>query len=238
METTVQISEQDQQNAKTEVNRVTEWANNLAIKTPEDSTQAQDYISQIKAKKTAIHDKFDPSVRQAHKAWKAAKDLYNFFVDPLEAAERVLKRKVVDYQEDVDRKARKKARDEQAKHDQEERDRQDKLNKQADKAEEKGKPEKAEALRESAQEENYSPPQFLQPQPAMKKGSFFKENWKGRVIDMRATCQAILDNKIPPTLLMGDEKALNAYAKTIKTSMQVPGIKIYVEKTFVSRKAT
>jgi hypothetical protein len=68
------------------------------------------------------------------------------------------------------------------------------------------------------------------------KGVSLRDNWKGRVTDIAAVIQAVADKKIPPTVLKVDESALNQLARSIKNTVNYPGIEFYNDQ-IVSVKA-
>src|SRR3990167_828274 len=99
----LELTSEQKQLVETEVTPIVEAANALVIKTSEDSFNAQNLTKEIKRRRATMHGKFDPPVRAGHLAWKAAKDLYNFFINPYDEAEIIIKRKVVTFQDENDR---------------------------------------------------------------------------------------------------------------------------------------
>lgn len=69
-----------------------------------------------------------------------------------------------------------------------------------------------------------------------KKGVSFKDNWKGRVTNLEAVIQGVVDKKTPPTVLKIDDSTLNQLARSTKNTIQYPGIEFYNDK-IVSVKA-
>lgn len=224
----IQLSQEQKQILETEVEPIIARANALMIRTTDESLQAQEDLKEIKRRYKIIHEKFDPPVRAAHTAWKAAKDLYNFFTEPFVKAEEIVKRKVITFQDEVDRKRREEAARIEAKRQQEERERKAELERQAQAAEAKGKKEKAEALREKA-EVYVAPPAFIAPEAPQAQGTAFKKTWKGEVTDLRALLGAIFNEKAPLNLILINQSALNAYAKAAKNSMPLPGVRFFEE---------
>lgn len=212
-----------------EVQPIVVYANDLTIKNSEDSAGAQSTLKELKRRRAVVHEKFDPAVRAAHQAWKAAKDLYNFFVNPFDEAETLIKRKVVTFESEQERKRQEEARLAEARRLDAERKERERIAEQARKAEEAGKLEKAEALREKA-ENHVTAPVFAPPAAPKVQGSVFKKVWKGELVDMVALCKAIGEGKASPNMVMVNQTAINGHAKANKDGWPLPGV-IFKEET-------
>lgn len=68
------------------------------------------------------------------------------------------------------------------------------------------------------------------------RGVSFKDNWKGRVLNLETVLKAIIDKRIPITVIKIDDSQLNQLARSIKDSVHFPGIEFYNDK-IVSVKA-
>lgn len=228
----LELTSEQKQLVATEVTPIVEKANALVVRTSEQSFEAQGLVKELKRRRAAIHEKFDPPVRAAHAAWKAAKDLYNLFVNPFDEAETIIKRKVVTFESELERKRQEEARLAEAKRQEQERLRREELERQARAAEAKGKLEKAEALREKA-ETVVAPPVFMPPEPPKAEGTGFKKEWKGECYNIMELLGAITQGKAPVTLIEINESALNAAARTYKDTQTIPGVRFF-EKTIMS----
>jgi hypothetical protein len=217
-----------------EVNPTVETANALIVRTTDDSLAAQEVLKQIKTTAKRVYAKFHGPVEAAHTAWKAAKDLENFFMKPFEEAEAIIKRKVVTFQNEIERKRREEAAKIEAKRLEEERKRREELQRQADLAASKGKSEKAEALREAA-DTYVAPPVFQAPEPVQAQGTAFKKTWKAEVTDLPLFLKAVAEGRAPLGVVSINESALNAYAKGVKGTMAVRGIRFYEETSMAVR---
>lgn len=100
----LELTSEQKQLVATEVTPIVEKANALIVRTSEDSFNAQTLVKELKRRRAMIYEKFDPPVRAAHAAWKASKDLFNYFIDPFDSAETIIKRKIVTYEDDAKRK--------------------------------------------------------------------------------------------------------------------------------------
>ena len=101
MVNSLQLNKEQQDLMDKEVSPIILNATALVVTSPEESIIAQGHLKQIKQRRTTFYDKFDIPVKAAHKAWKSAKNLCNFFVDPFDQAERIIKRKIVVYEEKI-----------------------------------------------------------------------------------------------------------------------------------------
>lgn len=220
------LENEQKQLIETEVAPVVKMANALVVKNDDQSNEAQEILKSIKAKRKKVADFFGPMKTAAHAAWKKICSAEGDVDAPLEQAERTVKNKVITYTNEVERKRQEEARLAEAKRQEAERKEREKLEEQAKNAEAKGKSEKAEALREQA-EQVVVQPTFVAPAPAPKtNGAAFKKVWKGECTDLLALCKAIAEGRAPVSLIVASQSEINAYAKVIKDTMQVPGLKI------------
>jgi len=217
-----------------DINPIVKYAKETLIKTVDDSAKAQENIIEIKRRRKVVHEKFDPPVRAAHVAWKKAKDLYNFFVNPFDECETILKRKVITFEDNEQRKREEDQRIAEAKRLEAERKEREILDAKAKKAEEAGKPEKAEALREQSTEVAVQPT-YVPPPPSGVKGTSFKSVWKAEVIDLKTLCRAIADSQASPNLVIPNQTALNQKAKSDRDTMPIAGVRFYEDKVMSSR---
>ena len=220
---------------KSEVSQSLRRANELEIKTEEDNAKAQGYVVCMASFRKRLHERFDPSVRQAHTAWLTTKSLYNSFVQPCDEYNKIVKRKICAFQEMIDRKRRDEARRLEAERKARERKREEELIAKAEVAETNGHTEKAEAYMESA-EDTPPPAPSLPPVESPKvAGSSFREVWVGEITDMRTFCKAVANREVPPSLVTGDQASINSFAKTVKNSMTVQGLRIFPKKVMSAR---
>lgn len=86
-----------------EIAPVLHKANTLAVRTPEDREDARTFVLAVKKAQAEVHEKFDKSVEKTHAAWKEALSLRASFLDPLESAEKTVKRLILNYDADRER---------------------------------------------------------------------------------------------------------------------------------------
>lgn len=228
------LSKDQQEYLDQEISPKVAAATALVVKSAQDSLSAQEVLKEIKTVAKRVYEKFHAPVEAAHGAWKAAKDLENFFMKPFEEAETIIKRKVVAFQQEVERVQREEANRIEAKRLKEERERKEELERQAKAAEAKGNAEKAQALRDNA-EAYVAPVAFVPPVTAKAEGTAFKKTWKAEVTDLPMFLSAVATGRAPLGLIRVDEGALNAYAKGVKGGLHIPGLRFYEEASMAVR---
>ena len=62
------------------------------------------------------------------------------------------------------------------------------------------------------------------------KGVSFRDNWKGRVTNFEMLVQAVVDKKIPISVLQVDKTSLTQLARSVKNSIEYPGVEFYNDK--------
>ena len=62
-----------------------------------------------------------------------------------------------------------------------------------------------------------------------------RDNWKCRVIDIKALCKAIGAGKVPANYVLANETVLNARAKADKETLNIPGCVPYNEPVIAGR---
>jgi len=223
---------EQEKNLQAEVNPMIQGANELVVRTPDQSLAAQELLKAIKGRVKKVEVFFAEMKETAHKHWKSICAKESMFLDPLDEAERIIKRKVVTFQQEIERKQREEAAKIEAKRQEEERVRKEELQRQAEAAAAKGKAEKAEALRAKA-EEYVAPPVFVPPVQAQASGTAFKKVWAAEVTDLPTLLKSIAEGRVPLGLVAINESALQAYARGVKGTMVVPGLKFF-EKTIMA----
>lgn len=198
----------------------------LVVKNDQQSLDAQQILKDIKGRRNRIAEFFAPMKAKAHAAWKEICESESGVDKPLAAAESTIKNKVIAYNNEVEYKRQEEARLAEAKRLEAERKEREKLEAQAKKAEEAGKAEKTEALREKA-ENVVVQPTFTPQAPAPKlEGSSIRKTWKGEAVDIVAICKAVADGRLPASIVAAVPAQVNAYAKLQKTAGVFNGIAI------------
>lgn len=66
-------------------------------------------------------------------------------------------------------------------------------------------------------------------------GITFKTNYSAEVVDVMALARAVIDGKVPAEALKGNYPFINAAAKSLKTAMNWPGVKLIAERVVSAR---
>lgn len=180
----------------------------------------------LKAIEKEINDTFDGPIAAAHKAHKAIVAAKKTYSDPLEAALRIIKSKMISYDEEQKRKARL----EQARLEAE--------NKK--KAEEEAL-ELASALEEAGQHEAaaevigapvVAAPVVVAPSTPKVEGFKYRDNWKVEIVDVKAMLEGWRDGKVPAEAFLGNPVYLRTEAVRLKEAAvnRWPGVKVWNEK--------
>lgn len=162
-----------------------------------------------------IGETFDPIVAKAHATHKEAVSQRKKHLEPVEQAQKIIKRKMIGWESEQERLRR-----------EEERELQVEAQKQAEEealraavaAEEAGDIEVAEAI---IQEPVMAAPVVLPKSVPKVDGFVSRTVWKFRITD---------EKLIPREYLMADEKKLGGIARAMKNDITIPGVEIYPEE--------
>jgi len=195
---------------------------------------ASDYLSVIKGVQKEVNGTFDPIVKKAYEAHKEAKAQKDKFLVPLKTAETSLKTKMISYDAEQIKIAREKQDklDAQAKAEQERKE--NALKERARKAEEAGKYDKAEELKEKASNVEVVAPVY-QPQTVQVKGQSIKETWYAEITDLKALVKEVADGKAPISFLLPNMPILNKQAQSMKDTWKYAGVDFKSKKTMSAR---
>ena len=213
---------------------------------------------EIKRRLAKIDEVMSPIVSAAHATWKTAVGKREQLRGPFVEADKAYARAMGAYEQEQERLRREQeaaARRERERLEAEERARvaaeQERLRKAeedrrlaaAAAAEAKGDAETAERLISApvvvptvAPRPVYVPP----PPPAQKptaQGVSFRDSWSAKVTNLMALVQAIAKGEQPITLIDANQTALNGLARTLKQSMNVPGVEAVNERLAAQRRA-
>ena len=226
---------QETKELEKEVHGVTQFASDLVVRTQADSEGAQGLLKEIKTRAKHVEEFFAGMKQSAYDAWKIVVAKEKAFLDPLAAAEKAIKSKVIVFEQEAQRKRDEQARLAQAQAEAKARKEREDLEKRAQKAQEQGKTERAEALK--AQVDNVAPQAvFTPPEPARVQGTAFKKTWVAEVTDLPTLLKSIAEGRAPLGIISINQSALNAYAKGTKGTMVVPGLK-FTERTDMAVRA-
>lgn len=194
-------------------------ATEVKVQNAEQRTNILELAKKIKTVSKGLEDERLSTTRPIDAAKTEIMNLYREPLDKLVKAENIIKKAVLDF----DREERRKAEEQQAKlrAEAEERARKERerLEKQALKAIDKGKEEKAEQLLEQAESvQTFAP--VIQIPVHKAQGTSVRQVWKYRITDV---------NLIPREYMIPNEKMLGAMAKSTHDAVKVPGVEFYSE---------
>lgn len=173
-------------------------------------------LSELEKEIAAVHD---PAIKAAHAAHKAAIEAKDKLAGPVAEAKRIIKPKITDWEQEQRRiqERRQREAEELAR----------KLEEEARlalavQAEQAGAPE------ETVQEIISTPIQIVTPVVAptyqKTKGLTSRESWSARVTDIRKLCAEIAAGRQPINLVEGNMTVLNGLARSLKSSLKIPGV--------------
>ncbi|MDE2104077.1 MAG: hypothetical protein KGL39_42965 [Patescibacteria group bacterium] len=201
------------------------------ITSPEMCEAAAEDLKAFKAKAKELEAKRKAITEPLDKAKKAVMDLFRQPLALLEQAESVLKRGILTYQQEEDRKRRL----EEARRAELARQEKARLEQEAAEAAKQGHVEEAETLREFAE--------ILPSAPIVESGApkiaglATRTNWHAEVVDMHAFVRAVAERPDLVHLLTPNMAALNALARAQKDALDIPGVKVVSEASLAARSA-
>lgn len=199
-------------------------ARSLVVKDQEDRTLAKSFVEGLKNMKEKIEERFSPTAnkKKAYAVYESLLAAEHAFYDPIDEAISVTNKTVKQFDTQEAIKIQRAAQEAEAKRQEAERVEREKLLEKARKAEEKGKAEKAEVLREQAETVTVAP--TFVPTQAVK-----KLVWKAKVNNLFMVCQAIAKGQIPFSVVEIRVSALNDFAKGYDGKTKIDGIEFYQE---------
>lgn len=197
-----------------------ELARSIVIDSDAAFAAAGEKLKGIKALRKEIADTFGPIVRSAHEAHKKAKDAEKKADAPLVEAESILKRSMADYHDRRQREIEAETR---------------RLEAEARRREEEQRLAEAVALEAAGEAEaaeatlDAEPPLVAvappPPPPPKAAGVAMRETWSAEVVDVLALVKAVAAGEQPLSLILPNEKALDAMARALKADLAIPGVR-------------
>lgn len=216
---------------KSRIERFADWAQSLVIQTIDERERAINELKGWKGYRSRIVAFFNegadgkPGIKpSAYATWKTICDAESAALKAGDQAEKAGKEAILVFDREQEVKRLAEQRRLQAIADEQARKEREKLEVRAEKAEEKGKDEKAEALREQAAEIVAPVVQVAAAIPKVE-GITTRKIWKARVINMNALVEAAQDqNSVARSFLVFNEKVANSFAASTKGTIFIPGI--------------
>lgn len=205
-----------------------DYAKDYEIISPERALAAGDDLKEIKSLARQLEAKRTAITRPINKALKEINSLFKPAKFWLSQAEILTKGKLLAYQAEQDQIAAEAQRqaDEAA------RKERVKLEKAADLAAQAGMDDRADELQEEAAVQEAHVIQSAAPKI---EGVHTRVTWKAEVVDKMEFIKFIGENSHLHGLLLINQSALNAQARSLKDSLDLPGIKVVPEKSIAAR---
>ena len=200
-------------------------AREFEVKGNADVQIAKDNIILLRTKAKEIEAIRLISTKPLDDMKKAIKGEYDKPINILNTALKVYNDKMTTWLDAEAKKAWEESRKLQAKADESARKEKEKLEAKAKKLDEKGKPERADALREQKEEIVPEVP-VVNSAPELPKGSYWKITWSAQVIDV---------DKIPREYMLPNYEGLNKIAMATKGLIRITGVVFKAEKKLISR---
>lgn len=199
---------------------VPEQASSLVILNNEAYMLGESLLATCKQLENEVHEAYDSVVEKAHTAHKEAVAKRKQYLDPIEQARKILKQKMIVFQDEQERIRR----EEQARSEAEARKRaEDEQLALAAELEKEGDTQAAEeVLAAPVQAAPVVAPKTV---PAPSRLSAGRSIWNAEIVSFLALVKAVADGKQPVTLLEPNMQALNGLARSLKSGMNVPGVR-------------
>lgn len=195
-------------------------ANGVKISNQLDFDKAFELTKEIKSRGKKLDELRKSLTKPLDETKKRIMDLFRDPIDSLSKAETIVKGAMVEYTDEQERIRLEQERKLREQAEREAEKQRQKLLDRAEKAEEKGKEEKAEELREQAEE--VAPVDItLASTTQAPQGASFRMQYTAEVVDFTA---------LPDTYKIPDIKALNAIVQAKKGEISIPGVKIVSKK--------
>ncbi len=208
---------------RTEAAGIADWANRLVVQTKDDYQAAVGRLQEIKAIRKRWTDYWAPVKASAHEAWKGIVAKEKAGTDICDRAEQTAKTKALAWAQAEQEKQAAEQRKLQAQADEAARRERERLEREAAKLK---TPEKIQERLEQAAAVQ-APVITLQTPTAGVKGASTRTTWKARVVDMSALIAAATPGSVAASLLAVNQSAADAFARSTKGAVPVPGIEFY-----------
>lgn len=200
---------------------LSERANQIVVTNREERSEAAAFLKNVKALKEKISEDFRPIIDDARATWKKALEKEKNHLGPLEQAERIVKLAMGQY----DAREERRLDEERRKLEAEARKREEDARlTQAEQMEKSGHKEVANAILEQP----IATPVYVMPK--IGKGSSTRNHYKAVVFDVIALAKAVIEGKAQVGFIEPNFVALNGMARALGDKMNVPGVKVEVER--------
>jgi hypothetical protein len=205
-----------------EATGVVDWAHSLAVASKSDADEAMVKLAEIKGIRNRWVAYWAPLKKAANEAWKGIVAKEKEGTDAVDAAERLVKAKVLAWQQAERAKAEAEQRRLQAEADAKARAEQERLLKLA---EQRKTPEKQEEYRQAAAAV-VAPVVTVSAPVADAAGTSTRKTFKAVLVDKDALIKAATPGSVASTMLVFDQRVADAFARSTKGAVAVPGVRL------------
>ncbi len=215
---------------ETEALALFQQTDQIQIHDQESYDAAMDFLEKVRRYRRWMASILDPIIQATNEAHKKALGQKKRIEKPAIQAELIVKQRKVGF----DLEQRRLQEEEQRRREAEaKREREEMLLNAAEHAETQGAPrETVDAILEQP---DTAPPPAAPPMHRIDKRVYTRDVWKGEVTDMKALIAAAASGKAPATVLQGNQTVINALAKSLRDTMDIPGLRAYCDKVPAGR---
>lgn len=224
------MAQGDMKLVETEALTLAQEAYQVQISDQESYDNAMAFLEGVRHFLRRMDAIFDPIIQKANQTHKEAIAQKKKVVKPAIDAELIVTQRKVRFDQDQQRAQldEQRRREAEAK-----REREEMLLNAAEHAETQGAPrETVDAILEQP---DTAPPPAAPPMHRIDKRVYTRDVWKGEITDMKALIAAAASGKAPPTVLQGNQMVINALAKSLRDTMDIPGLRAYCDKVPAGR---
>jgi hypothetical protein len=224
MSASLQLADPKEQEIQSEGELLVAEANALTVTDSASYTALAEFLKSIKRSLKSIEDYFSGLITPQRTALQALYDRKNSHIKPREEAERIAKKKIASYEEQLERERRvEEARlQEEARVREEERRMQEALDMESD-----GDRKGAEQLLSEPIEPM---PVRVAPSTPKVAGISFREEWKFELGSIVEVAKHVAAHPEDACLLALNTTAVGQMVRARKSAFKVPGIRAYMEK--------
>lgn len=215
---------------ETEALTLAQQAGELRIHDQQSYDQGMHFLEGVRHFRRQLDAEYDPLIHTTNQAHNQAIALKRRIEKPAIQAELIVKQRKVGF----DLEQRRIQDEEQRRREAEaKRIHEESVLKQAEHAEGLGMPRAT--VDAILDQPDIAPPPAAPPMHRIDKRVYTRNVWKGEITDMKALIAAAASGKAPPTLLQGNQTAINALAKSLRDTMDIPGLRAYCDKVPAGR---
>lgn len=216
---TTDLVEINEEELERENHVVLRHANDIKITSQKSYVTVTELGKAINARINAIRNYFKPMKQAADATKQRILDKEKAAIGPLDALLERVSREMVAWDQEQERKRREAER---------------KLNEEAQRKAAELAASNGDA--EEAREIISATPPVIVPKATPKvDGVSYTDRWSAEVMDLKSLCLAVGQGKQPLTLIQANLPALNGMARSLKTAMQIPGVRAVVTRDVTRR---